>query len=111
MVQFRFWAGHFRTTEWWSVDGGFSRIILPWACLLGTVQLAESVLYNPLLGVKGTERYWNTEDLKGNPTEYTHHTIRKLANCAAFKLCSIQESGKRAQSANPRLSHIINYLF
>jgi hypothetical protein len=33
---------------------------------------------NPLFGVKGTERSWNAEDLKGNPTEYAHHTIIKL---------------------------------
>jgi hypothetical protein len=43
MVQFRFWSGHFWTTEWsvdggfctteWSLDGGFCHVIMLWACL------------------------------------------------------------------------------
>jgi hypothetical protein len=69
----------------------------------GSVQLAKSVLYNPLFGVKGTERSWNAEDIKGNPTEYAHHTIGKLANCAAFR--------EKGPIGKPRLSHITNYQF
>jgi hypothetical protein len=65
MVQFRFWWGHFRTTEWsvdggfctteWSVDGGFCQVIMLWAWLLG--------VYN-----------WQ------NPCSKTHSSVLKARN-------------------------------
>jgi hypothetical protein len=98
MVQFRFWSGHFRTIDG-SVDG---------CGLLGLCNWQESVLYNPLFGVKGTERSSNAEDLKGNPTEYTHHTIGKLANCAGFKS---QGKGPNQETPTFNISQITSFNF
>jgi hypothetical protein len=72
------------------------------------VQLAESVLYNPLFGVEGTEGSWSAGDLKGNPTEYTHHTIGELANCAAFKS---QGKGPNQQTPTFHISQLTCFNF
>ncbi len=84
-----------------------------WVCrrrrTVGSEQLARRIraLQTHSWVVKArTERSWNAEDLKRNPTEYTYHTTGKLANCAAFK-----SQGKGPKSANPDFPHITNYLF
>jgi len=95
MVEFRFWSGRLRTTEWsvdggfctteWSVDDGFCQVIMLWAWLLGLCNCQNPCSKTHSSVFKGTERSWNSEDLERNPTEYTDHTIGKLANFAAFR--------------------------